>query len=67
MNICKFYKRNKDGTVAVLRIRVTQNFGGRNYNGTSHLPSVAKARQRAAGKGFTHKRRRSDRLVPEAA
>jgi hypothetical protein len=54
MNVCKFYKRNKDGTVTVLRIKVTQsNAAHRGLDLRPKFPYVAQARRFAANKGFS--------------
>ena len=73
MNVCKFYKREKNGTVTVLRIRVTQTHAAiqarddKKLRKNKHRLTVAEARRYAAGKGFTQRRRRADRQMPEAA
>ena len=73
MNTCKFYKREKNGAVTVLKIEVTQTHAAllardnKKLRKNKHRPTVREARRFAAGKGFTQRRRRADRRLPEAA
>ena len=65
MNTCKFYKREKNGAVTVMKIEVTQTHtalaarDNKKLRKNKHRPTVREARRVAAREGFSPRRLRS--------